>query len=185
MNRHAIANMNRQDARTPRMQYPLQPGASASLPRARALASWRLGGSTSRSAARGFTILELLLVLVILAILAGIVASRFVGQSQSARVKAARTQLENLNLALNRFEIDLGRFPSSSEGLRVLIEKPGDGAKAWQGPYLDSDKIPVDQWENAWNYRQPGQHRSGGFDLWSNGPDGREGGGDDIANWSE
>jgi general secretion pathway protein G len=133
----------------------------------------------------GFTILELLLVLVILAILAGIVGSRFVGQSQSARVKAAHTQLENINLALNRFEIDLGRFPTGSEGLNALIERPGDNAKAWQGPYLDGTAIPLDQWSNAWNYRQPGQHRSDGFDLWSNGPDGREGGGDDIANWTE
>lgn len=133
----------------------------------------------------GFTILELLLVLAILAVLAGIVASRFSGQSQAAKVKAAKTQLSNLNLALNRFEIDLGRYPTSSEGLLVLVEKPGDGAKSWQGPYLDGNAIPPDQWGNAWNYRYPGQHRSDGFDLWSNGPDGREGGGDDIANWTE
>ena len=134
---------------------------------------------------RGFTILELLLVLAILAVLAGIVASRFAGQSQAAKVKAAKTQLANLNLALNRFEIDLGRFPTTSEGLRVLVEKPSDGAKAWQGPYLDGNAIPQDQWSGDWNYRQPGQHRSDGFDLWSNGPDTREGGGDDIANWTE
>ena len=139
-----------------------------------------------RAAARsGFTILELLLVLAILAVLAGIVSSRFVGQSQAAKVKAARTQLENLNLALNRFEVNLGRFPTSSEGLEVLIVRPSDDAKKdWQGPYLDGDKIPLDQWGNPWNYRIPGQHRQDGFDLWSNGPDGREGGGDDIANWA-
>jgi general secretion pathway protein G len=136
-------------------------------------------------ARRGFTILELLLVLVILAILAGIVGSRFVGQSQNARIKAAQTQAENLKLALNRFEVDVGRFPTSSEGLRVLIEKPNDGAKGWQGPYLDGSAIPRDQWDNAWNYRQPGQHRSDSYDLWSNGPDGKEGGGDDIANWGQ
>lgn len=132
-----------------------------------------------------FTILELLLVLVILSVLAAIVASRFVGQSQSAKVKAAQTQLSNFNLALNRFEIDMGRFPTTSEGLQVLIEKPNDGGKAWTGPYLDGDAVPKDQWGNEWNYRQPGQHRSDGFDLWSNGPDGREGGDDDIANWSK
>jgi general secretion pathway protein G len=133
-----------------------------------------------------FTILELLLVLVILAVLAGIVGSRFVGQSQSAKIKAARTQLENFNLALNRFEIDMGRYPTSSEGLRVLVEKPGgENAKAWQGPYLDGNAVPKDQWETPWNYRQPGQHRPEGFDLWSNGPDTRDGGGDDVANWTE
>jgi len=139
----------------------------------------------SHPISRGFTILELLLVLAILAVLAGIVASRFSGQSQAAKVKAAKTQLSAINLSLNRFEIDLGRYPTSSEGLRVLIEKPSDGAKAWGGPYLDSNAVPPDQWGNAWNYRQPGQHRTDSYDLWSNGPDGREGGGDDVANWSE
>lgn len=138
-----------------------------------------------RSLRSAFTILELLLVLAILAVLAGIVASRFTGQSQAAKVKAAQTQLASLVLALNRFEIDLGRFPTASEGLRVLVERPVDGAKAWQGPYLDGNAVPPDQWGNAWNYRNPGQRRSDGFDLWSNGPDGREGGGDDIANWKE
>ncbi len=137
-------------------------------------------------ARNAFTILELLLVLVILAVLAGIVGSRFVGQSQSAKVKAATTQLGNFKLALDRFEISLGRYPTSSEGLRVLVEKPsGDNAKAWEGPYLDGDAVPKDQWETPWNYRHPGQHRPEGYDLWSNGPDQREGGGDDISNWTE
>ncbi len=139
----------------------------------------------ARVTARGFTILELLLVLAILAVLAGIVSTRFVGQSQAAKVKAAHTQLENLNLSLNRFEVDLGRFPSASEGLTALIERPGDDTKkAWLGPYLDGNAIPLDQWGHPWNYRFPGQHRPDGFDLWSNGPDGREGGDDDIANWA-
>ena len=141
---------------------------------------------TASKASQGFTILELLLVLVILAVLAGIVGSRFVGQSQSAKIKAASTQLQNFNLALNRFEIDMGRFPSASEGLRALVERPsGDKSKAWQGPYLDGSSVPKDQWESAWNYRYPGQQRQEGFDLWSNGPDTREGGGDDITNWAE
>jgi len=127
-----------------------------------------------------------LLVLVILAVLAGIVGSRFVGQSQSAKIKAATTQLENFKLALSRYEIDMGRYPTSSEGLRVLVERPGgQNTKAWQGPYLDGDAVPKDQWENAWNYRLPGQKRPEGFDLWSNGPDGAEGGSDDIANWTK
>ena len=140
---------------------------------------------TSGFGRSAFTILELLLVLVILAVLAGIVGSRFVGQSQAAKVKAARTQLTVFTLALNRFELDTGRFPTTSEGLRVLVEKPsGDIAKNWK-PYLDGDVVPTDQWETPWNYRQPGQHRPDGFDLWSNGPDQREGGEDDIANWTK
>lgn len=133
---------------------------------------------------RAFSILELLLVLVILAILAGIVAVKFGGQSEKARVTAAKTQMGNFKMALNRFELDLGRYPTSSEGLRALIEKPGDDPNnKWQR-YLDGDEVPKDQWGHEWNYRQPGQHNTDGFDLWSNGPDGREGGDDDIANWS-
>ena len=141
---------------------------------------------SSTGARSAFTILELLLVLVILAVLAGIVGSRFVGQSQSAKIKAATTQLLNFKTALTAFEIDLGRYPTSSEGLRALVERPsGQNSKAWKGRYLDSDAAPKDQWENAWNYRQPGQHNPEDFDLWSNGPDGVEGGGDDIANWTK
>ena len=94
--------------------------------------------------------------------------------------------IANFKLALGRYEIDMGRYPTSSEGLRVLVERPsGQNIKAWQGPYLDGDAVPKDQWENAWNYRQPGQHIPEGFDLWSNGPDGAEGGSDDIANWTK
>ena len=134
----------------------------------------------------GFTILELLLVLVILAVLAGIVGSRFVGQSQSAKIKAAQTQLQSFKTAISAFEIDMGRYPTSSEGLRVLVEKPGgQNAKDWKGPYLDADVVPKDQWDTAWNYRQPGQKRPEGYDLWSNGPDGAEGGSDDISNWTK
>lgn len=140
---------------------------------------------SQRGLRSAFTILELLLVLVILAVLAGIVGSRFVGQSQAAKIKAARTQLVNFSTALQRFEFNLSRFPSSSEGLGALFQRPSDGGKAWEGPYLDGSAAPKDQWENPWNYRFPGQHRPESFDLWSNGPDGREGGGDDIANWTE
>lgn len=143
--------------------------------------------STTRHSLRSaFTILELLLVLVILAVLAGIVGSRFTGQSQSAKIKAATVQKGVFHQSLSRFEIDMGRYPTSSEGLRVLFERPGDDQKkAWQGPYMDGGVVPNDQWGNAWNYRYPGQRLPEGFDLWSNGPDGREGGGDDIANWTE
>ncbi len=140
--------------------------------------------SIRRRARRGFSILELLLVLVILAILAGIVAVKFGGQSEKARVTATKTQLGNFNMALNRFELDLGRYPTTSEGLRALIEKPGDDtAGKWQR-YLDSNDIPKDPWNHDWNYRQPGQRNPDGYDLSSNGPDGREGGDDDICNWS-
>lgn len=133
---------------------------------------------------RAFSILELLLVLVILAILAGIVGSQFGGVSQSAKIKAAHTQLSGFKLDLGRFEIEMERYPTSSEGLRALVEKPGDDPNNKWHRYLDSNEVPKDQWGNEWNYRQPGQHNPDGYDLWSNGPDAREGTEDDICNWS-
>lgn len=138
-----------------------------------------------RRAAAAFSILELLLVLVILAILAGIVGVRFAGQSQKASITATRTQLENFRKALSMYELDLGRYPSASEGLDALIEAPADAGEDWKGKYLEATEVPLDAWKHAWNYRQPGTHNPEGYDLWSNGPDGVDGSDDDIANWAK
>lgn len=130
----------------------------------------------------GFSILELLLVLVILAILAGIVGVRFAGQSGKAKVKAANTQLVNIQTALGRYEIDTGAFPTTQQGLDALYENPGN-LDDWDGPYL-AKRIEADPWGKEWVYRSPGSHNED-YDLYSAGPDGAEGGEDDIVNWSE
>ena len=133
--------------------------------------------------ARGFTLVELLLVLVILAVLAAVVVPKFTKRSEQARIAAATTDIANISTAIDVFETDTGRYPSSDEGLKALMEAPGN-AKDWKGPYL---KRPVvnDPWGNPYVYRAPGTHNGSGYDLYSFGPDGQEGGTDDIDNWSQ
>jgi general secretion pathway protein G len=129
----------------------------------------------SRQAARGFTLIELLLVLVILAILAAVVVPKFTGRTEQARISAAKADISSLKLALSTFETDTGRFPSSEEGLTALAERPGDLAN-WKR-YVE--KVPMDPWGHPYVYHCPGSAGKD-FDLFSCGPDGHEGGGDDI-----
>ena len=131
---------------------------------------------------KGFTMVELLLVLVILAVLAAIVVPRLAGRGEQARETAAVTQISVFKTALNTFEIDNGYFPSTQEGLDALIEEPSN-AKNWRGPYLESNTIPLDPWQNAYTYEYPGKHNERGYDIMSMGLDGRMGGDDDVVNW--
>lgn len=134
-----------------------------------------------RSKTQAFTLIELLLVLVILAVLAAVVAPKFVNRGQQARVTAAKVDISTMESALDQFELDNGRFPTNEEGLGVLVNKPA-GLDKWNGPYIKRD--PVDPWGNAYVYRNPGTNNASGFDLSSLGPDGREGN-DDINNWTK
>lgn len=145
----------------------------------------RTGVSRRRAARRaGFTLIELLLVLVILASLAAIVTPKFAKRSEQARITAARTQISQFEVALDAFEIDLSRYPTTAEGLRALVEQPTSDAEEWQQPYLRRD-VPKDPWGNDYMYRYPGQYNEEGYDLYSYGPDRKQGGGDDITNWSQ
>ena len=128
----------------------------------------------------GFTLVELLLVLVILGTLAAIVYPRIAGVGQRGRVTAAQTQLSAFKGALNAFEVDMGSYPHS---LADLIQKPRDGAN-WHGPYLDSDAIPADPWGNPYVYTFPGKHNPSSYDLQSAGPDAQQNTADDICNWT-
>ena len=130
----------------------------------------------------GFSLIELLLVMVILVVLAGIVATRFTGRSEQARQAAARTGISQIGVALDTFETDNGRYPTTEEGLKALIANPGS-VQSWNGPYLkDLQDLPKDPWGQPFLYRFPGENNPGGYDLWSLGADGREGA-DDVANW--
>jgi general secretion pathway protein G len=130
----------------------------------------------------GFTMIELLLVLVILGVLAAIVVPKFAGRSEQAKVTAAKTDIGRLEVALDAFEIDNGRFPTSQEGLRVLFERPSD-AQAWRGPYIKRG-IPRDPWNNEYIYEYPGRYNENSYDLYSMGPDMRQGSEDDVTNWT-
>ena len=135
-----------------------------------------------RTARRGFTLIELLLVLVILSVLAAVVVPKFTKRSEQARITAARTDIGNLELALDTFEIDTGRFPSTQEGIEALVEQP-TGMDDWRGPYIKRG-VPNDPWGTPYVYSYPGDHNREGYDLYSFGPDGQSGGADDIDNWS-
>ena len=135
---------------------------------------------TTRRAARAFTLIELLLVLVILTVLAGLIVPKFVGQSQKARITAAKTDLSSLATALDAFEVDNGRYPTTAEGLQALMQQPA-GMASWT---KHLDKLPNDPWGNPYVYRCPGSHNTDGYDLYSFGPDGQDGSEDDVTNWS-
>ncbi len=129
----------------------------------------------------GFTLVEMLLVLVILATLAAVVIPKFAGRTQQAKITAAQTQIANLETSLDSFEIDNGFYPNSSDGLTALVTQPNN-AQDWKGPYMKKG-VPTDPWGNAYVYTYPGKNNQNGYDLMSMGPDGKAGGGDDITNW--
>ncbi len=139
--------------------------------------------STARpGASRGFTLLELLVVMVIIGLLAGYVGPKLFGQIGKSEVKAAKAQIDALQKALDQYRIDIGRYPSTEQGLVALVARPA-GEPRWSGPYL-AKAVPADPWGNAYQYRAPGQH--GEFDLLSFGRDGRPGGDGenaDIVSW--
>ncbi len=130
----------------------------------------------------GFTLMELLLVLVIIGLLSAIVAPSLYQRIKPAKVTAAREQIGNFSVALDSFFVDMGRYPTTNEGLNALRLKP-DSSEKWKGPYLQKE-IPADPWGKPYIYRSPG--RNGGYEIISLGEDGREGGeGDnaDVNSW--
>ncbi|HEX5175533.1 MAG TPA: type II secretion system major pseudopilin GspG [Chthoniobacteraceae bacterium] len=145
-----------------------------------ALHSSRSHPHRTRSA---FTLVEMLLVLVILAVLAAIVIPKFSGRSQQAKETAAKSQISSIELALDAFEVDTGFYPAGATGLNALVDQPNN-AQNWKGPYLKKG-IPLDPWGNPYIYTYPGKNNPRGYDLMSTGPDGRAGGDDDITNWDE
>lgn len=133
----------------------------------------------------GFTLIELLVVLVILGLLAGLVGPAVFNQLGRANTSAAKAQIEDFSAALDGFRLDMGRYPSSNEGLQALVTAPG-GTNRWNGPYLRKNLIPKDPWGNDYQYRAPGQRSGGAFDLYSLGADNAEGGdgeNKDVLSW--
>jgi general secretion pathway protein G len=120
----------------------------------------------------GFTLLELLVVVVIIGLLAGLVAPRYFGQVGKSEVNVAKAQLDALEKALDQYRLDIGRYPDQELGLKALVTKPASEAK-WAGPYLRKD-IPLDPWGRAYLYKFPGE--KGEYDLLSLGKDGQPGG---------
>src|SRR3954454_25108295 len=116
-----------------------------------------------------FTLIELLLVLVILAVLAAVVVPKFTNRSEQARTTAAKTDISAMDTALDAFEVDCGRYPSNEEGLKALVEQPS-GVQNWRGPYVKrGGVVPQDPWGHEYVYRFPGAHNANGYDLSSMG----------------
>ena len=133
-----------------------------------------------RKSEAGFSLIELIVVLVILGLLAAVVAPRVYDKLAKGKEQIAKIQIKELEGALQLFSFDVGRFPTSSEGLEALIRNPGS-IEAWKSSYLNKTELPNDPWGKPYVYRCPGQH--GDFDLFSYGPDGVEGGEDDVVSW--
>jgi general secretion pathway protein G len=144
---------------------------------------WRRRRAAHRGE-RGFTLVEILVVITIIGLIMGLVGPRVLNYLTESKAKAAKIQIESFSSALDLFFLDNGRYPSSSEGLTALVQRPGS-TMSWNGPYLKGAVVPNDPWGNAYVYRSPGQH--GTYDIISHGADGQEGGtgaGADIAGWT-
>jgi len=138
---------------------------------------------SQRRAASGFTLLELLVVMVIIGLLAAYVGPKYFSQIGKSEVKITKAQIDALEKALDAYRLDVGRYPSTEQGLAALEAKPANEAK-WQGPYLKK-AVPLDPWGKPYQYRSPGE--KGEFDLFSFGKDGQLGGegeNADITNWN-
>jgi general secretion pathway protein G len=143
--------------------------------------TYTIGQSFPR-AESGFTLLELLVVMVIIGLLAGYVGPKYFSQIGKSQVKTAKAQIDALEKALDQYRLDTGHYPGMEQGLAALVTKPASEPK-WDGPYLKKT-VPVDPWGNAYVYKIPGEH--GEFDLLSYGKDGQAGGAGeaaDVTNW--
>ncbi|MFQ5655106.1 MAG: type II secretion system major pseudopilin GspG, partial [Planctomycetota bacterium] len=142
----------------------------------------RMMGRRRRS--EGFTLIEIMVVVIVLAILAATIIPQFAGTKQEAKVSTARHDITILENALERYYLHMDSYPPTEVGLRSLTEAPSDGERGWRGPYIK--ELRPDPWGNDYQYRSPGEHGARTFDLWSWGADGAEGGEEfeaDITNW--
>lgn len=159
---------------------------------------------------RGFTLTELLIVMAILVLLVSLIGPRLLGSKQKADVNAVKTQIGMFQSALERYAVDMNKFPSTEEGLSALVAKPGDAGGSgsasgesseasggdaaaggtaatgtWDGPYLKTESLPKDPWGNNYAYEYPPTHNKINVpDIWSWGPDGQENTEDDIVSWT-
>jgi general secretion pathway protein G len=142
----------------------------------------RRGRFRLRAGAAGFTLIELMVVVVILGLLAGLVAPRYLGQGGKSNIEKAREHIESLGKALEQYRLDVGTYPNTDQGLQALEVRP-DGIDRWQGPYVQR-QVPPDPWGHSYHYKAPGEHAD--YDLYSYGADDKPGGkGEnvDITSW--
>jgi len=146
-------------------------------PEGTCLPVWQAAARAPARHAAGFTLLEVLIVMVIIGLLAGYVAPRYFGQLGKSEVKAAQAQISAFEKALDTYRLDVGGYPTTEQGLAALVNRPENVAK-WNGPYLQK-AVPADPWGHAYQYRSPGEKRE--YDILSLGKDGQPGGSGEAA----
>jgi len=139
--------------------------------------------SANRSARKGFTLIEVLLTLALLALLASVVILNVDTFFSGGRAQVAEIWVnQSVKTPLRSFQLHVGRYPTTEEGLQALVDRPsGVEERNWRGPYIED--LPDDPWGNPYRYRHPGENNPRSYDVWSMGPDGVSGTGDDIGNW--
>lgn len=136
------------------------------------------------TAQKGFTLIELMIVVIIIAALSAMVVPRLSNRSEQAKITVAEADINsNIGLALKLYKLDNGRYPTTAQGLQALLSKPSSSPapKNWNGPYLETE--PLDPWKIEYSYKSPGANNASSYDLYSIGPDGVENNEDDIKNW--
>jgi general secretion pathway protein G len=133
----------------------------------------RVRRDATRLSEQGFTLVEMLVVIAIIGLIMGLIGPRVLNYLSESKVKAAKIQIQSFESALDLFNLDAGRYPSTAEGLTALVRRT-PGLAAWNGPYLRGGNVPNDPWNNPYVYRAPGEH--GAYDIVSYGADGQEGG---------
>jgi general secretion pathway protein G len=132
----------------------------------------------------GFTLTEIMVVLIVIGIIAAAIIPQFIGTTQDAKISSAKGNVAELESAVERFYVHMDRYPTTEEGLKVLVEAPTGEEQKWRGPYIKL--LRADPWGNPYQYRAPGTHHASSFDIWSRGADGADGGegpNADIGNW--
>ena len=141
----------------------------------------------SNSHQQGFTLIELMVVIAILALLGGVVAPQVMNKLKEAKPQKTAIDIERIGLALDMYAVQNGDYPTTEQGLDALLRKPTSQPEPlnWNGPYVKAGTKFVDPWNNDYVYESPSTHEGYDYDLYSYGPDKQEGGDDDITNWSE